>query len=194
MKWGVRKDKRYGSDDIVIDKGTSIHRIVPKNFVENEKGHKGHAYASVLSEDTDRYRYFAKLLGGGEKNYVDMTFEAKDVIVSPGEKKRVDEFVRLMSENMSAREAMIKGTRNVLNFMPKSTLDKLDDPKKRASAYRKFSYLLVSNRNLRDPYFSNLEKQGYGMIIDDADRLGGISKAPVIIFDRNKSLTKPTYD
>ena len=26
------------------------------------------------------------------------------------------------------------------------------------------------------------------MVIDDADAMGGISKSPVIIFDRNKSL------
>ena len=70
----------------------------------------------------------------------------------------------------------------------KSTLNKLDDPKKAEKAFRKFSYLLVSNRDLRDPYFKELEKQGYSMVIDDADAMGGISKSPVIIFDRNKSL------
>ena len=59
---------------------------------------------------------------------------------------------------------------------------------KAEKAFRKFSYLLVSNRDLRDPYFKELEKQGYSMVIDDADAMGGISKSPVIIFDRNKSL------
>lgn len=192
MKWGVRKSRKYADDDIVIDKGTSIRRIVPKNFVENEKAHKGHAYASVLEEDTKRYRDFAKMFGATGDNYVNMEFKAKDVIVSPGEKKRVDEFVKLMSENTTAKQAMVKGTRSIFNFMPKSTLEKLDDPKKRDKAYRKFSYMLVSNRELRDPYFKSLEDQGYSMIIDDADRLGGISNSPIIVFDRSKSLTGPT--
>lgn len=57
MKWGVRryqnKDGTYTSlgkrrkrGDIVIDKGTDVHRIVPKEWLENEKGYSGHAYAS----------------------------------------------------------------------------------------------------------------------------------------------------
>lgn len=49
QKWGVRRyqnkdgrltaagKKRYSDDDIVIDKGTEIHRIVPKEWVEKEK-------------------------------------------------------------------------------------------------------------------------------------------------------------
>ena len=93
-----------------------------------------------------------------------------------------------MDSNPDARNALIKSTRSPLTFMPKSTLNKLDDPKKAEKAFRKFSYLLVSNRDLRDPYFKALEKQGYAMVIDDADAMGGISKSPVIIFDRNKSL------
>ena len=199
QRWGVRryqnKDgsltaigrKRYSDDDIVIDKGTEIHRIVPKEWVEKEKQHSGHAYASYKKEDTERYKHFARMLGDGN-NYVDMTFKAKDVIVSPSKKKRVDEFIKLMDSDPNARQAMIKATRNPLVFMPKSTLSKLDNPKKAEKAYEKFAYLVVSKRDLRDPYFKQLENAGYSMIIDDADVRGGISKAPIIVFDRKKSM------
>ena len=202
QKWGVRRfqnedgsltpagKKRYddGDDrDIVIKKGDEIHRVIPKDWLEKEKTLSGHAYATFKKEDTERYKHFARLFGDGD-NYVDMTFKAKDVIVSPSKKKRVDEFIKLMDSNPDARNALIKSTRSLLTFMPKSTLNKLDDPKKAEKAFRKFSYLLVSNRDLRDPYFKALEKQGYAMVIDDADAMGGISKSPVIIFDRNKSL------
>ena len=78
--------KRYSDDDIVIDKGTEIHRIVPKEWVEKEKQYSGHAYASYKKEDTERYKHFARMLGDGN-NYVDMTFKAKDVIVSPSKKE-----------------------------------------------------------------------------------------------------------
>lgn len=155
--------------------------------MKEKKTLSGHAYATFKKEDTERYKHFARLFGNGD-NYVDMTFKAKDVIVSPSKQKRVDEFIKLMDSNPTARNALLKSTRSPLCFMLKSTLNKLDDPKKAEKAFRKFSYLLVSNRDLRDPYFKELEKQGYSMVIDDADAMGGISKSPVIIFDRNKSL------
>ena len=73
--------------------------------------------------------------------------------------------------------------------MRKSTLNKLDDPKKAEKAYRKFSYLLVSKKDLRDPYFKRLEDAGYTMVLDDADIKGGITQSPFIVFDRNKSIS-----
>ena len=200
MKWGVRRyqnkdgtlttagKKRYSEDDIVVEKGSEIHRIVPKSWVDKEKTYSGHAYASYKPEDVKRYKNIAKLFGGGN-NYVDMTFKLKDVIVSPSKKKRVDEFIKLMDEDPKARETLIKATRNPLIFMPKSRLNKLDDPKQAEKAYEKFSFLLVSKRDLRDPYFKRLEEAGYSMIIDDADVRGGISKSPIIVFDRQKSLS-----
>lgn len=200
MKWGVRRyqkkdgtltsagKKRYSNDDTIIEKGQEIHRIVPKSWVENEKTYSGYAYASYKSEDTERYRYFAKLFGNGN-NYVDMTFKAKDVIVSPSRKKRVDEFVKLMDSNPEARDAMIKATRTPLLFMPKGRLNKLDNPIQAEKAYEKFSFLLATKRELRDPYFKRLEDAGYSMVIDDSDVRGGISKSPIIVFDRQKSLS-----
>lgn len=200
MKWGVRRyqnkdgtlttagKKRYSEDDIIIEKGSEVHRIIPKSWSEREKNLSGHAYASYKTEDTERYKHFASLFGDGD-NYVDMTFKAKDVIVSPSKKKRVDEFVKLIDSNPEAKSAMIKATRNPILFMPKSRLDKLDNPKEAEKAYEKFSYLLVSKRELRDPYFKRLENAGYSMVIDDADVRGGISKSPVIVFDRNTSLS-----
>lgn len=198
MKWGVRKyqnkdgtytslDKHRRRGDIVIDKGADVHRIVPKSWLENEKKYSGHAYASYKKEDTQRYRDFAKMFGDGD-NYVDMTFKAKDLIVSPSRKKRVDEFVKLVDSDPEFRKSLIKNTRNPLVFVPKRKIKDLKNPKNRDAVYEKFVYLLVSKRDLRDPYFKRLESQGYSMILDDADIKAGISKAPVIIFDRNKSL------
>ena len=199
MKWGVRRyqnkdgsltpagKKRYSDDDVVIEKGTEIHRIIPKTWVDKEKNLSGHAYASYKREDTEQYKKFARMFGDGN-NYIDMTFKAKDMIISPSKKRRVDEFIKLMDSDPDARNRMIKATRNPLVFMPKKRLDKLDDPKQAEKAYEKFSYLLVSNKELRDPYFKRLEKAGYSMVIDDADVRGGISKSPIIVFDRNKSL------
>ena len=200
MKWGVRRyqnkdgtltsagKKRYSKEDIVIKKGSEVHRIIPRSWLEKEKNLSGYAYASYKPEDTERYKHFARMFGNGN-NYVDMTFKAKDMIVSPSRKKRVDEFIKLIDSDPEVKKAMIKATRTPLLFMPKRRLDQLNDPKKAEKAYEKFSFLLVSKRELRDSYFKRLEDAGYSMVIDDSDVRGGISKSPVIIFDRNKSMS-----
>lgn len=185
MKWGKRKAKPDG--DIRVGKGSDIHRIIPKEWLEREKSLSGHAYATFKKEDTERYKHFAKLFGGGE-NYVDMNFKTKDILISPSKQKRVDEFIKLMNNNPDAKSALIKATRNPISFMPKKTLDNLDNSKKAEKAFNKFSYLLVTKKNLRNPYFEQLKKQGYNMIIDDADIKSGISKSPIIVFDRDKTL------
>ncbi len=185
--WKKSLDKGQNNDDIVIKKGDEIHRIVPKAWVNNEKKYSGYAYASYKKEDVERYKHFARLFGDGN-NYVDMTFRAKDAVVSPSRKKRIDEFVKLIDSNPEARKALLRATRNPLIFMPKNRLDKLDDPKQAEKAYEKFAFLLVSKKELRDPYFKQLEKAGYSMIIDDADVRGGVSKTPIIVFDRTKSM------
>lgn len=203
QKWGVRNGPPYplsrsqkssaekraesDSDSIKIDKGQTIHRIMPKEWVEKEKDYSGHAYASYRPEDVERYKQFARMFGDGN-NYVDLTFKAKDVLISPSTKRRVDAFIELMDNNLDARNEMIKATRNPFCFMPKSRLNRLDDPEQAKKAYDKFAYLLVTRRNLRDPYFKKLEEEGYSMVMDDADIKGKISSAPIIVFDRKKSL------
>ncbi len=49
MKWGVRRyqnsdgtltsagKKRYSDEDIIIEKGSEVHRIVPRSWSEREK-------------------------------------------------------------------------------------------------------------------------------------------------------------
>ena len=118
-----------------------------------------------------------------------MTYKVKDILISPSKKKRVDEFVKLIDSNPEVRKALLKSTRTPLLFMPKSRLDKLNDPKQAEKAYEKFSFLLATKRELRDPYFNQLKKEGYSMIMDDADIRGKISKAPIIVFDRQKSMS-----
>ena len=196
QKWGVRRyqnpdgtltaegRKRYGND-ITIAKGSEIHRIIPKDWAEKEKTYTGHAYASFIKEDTDRYKQFAKMFG---QQSSDMTFKTMNILKSPSMKRRVDEFVTLMNTNEKARSAMIKSSRGLFNYIPKKYFDKLDNDKTAEKVYQKFAYLLVCKPDLRDPYFKQLSEAGYNMIIDDADVRGGISKQPIIVFERQKML------
>lgn len=183
-----RKDRKsnFHSDDVVLKKGTVVNRVVPKEWASKELSLTGHAYAAFEKEDIETYQRYASLFGG-KNSYVNLEFKVKDILVSPGEKKRVDEFVKLMSKDKQALATLKKAS--PLLFIPKKRLENLTDPKDIARAYRRFSYLLVAKPELREAYFNQLKNDGYSMIIDDADRLGKISSSPVIIFNREKSLS-----
>lgn len=204
MRWGVRRyqkedgsltsagRKRYSknassdAEDVTISAGTSIHRMVPKAWADRERQLTGRAYASYTEDDVERYRNISKLFGAN--SYVDMQFKARDVLVSPSAKKRVDEMIKLIDSDPKVRDSVMKSTRNIFLFVPKKYFDNLDDPKKAERVYRRASYLLATNKDVRDPYFDRLREQGYNMVLDDADIKGGISKSPIIVFDREKSL------
>jgi hypothetical protein len=199
QKWGVRRSEvqlgrantktstEYSSNKITISKGSEIHRMVPKTWVNRELAYGGHAYASFLKSDVEHYKQISALFG--KNSYVDLTFKAKDVLVSPSEKRRVDAFVELMKEDVNFNKNYTKATRNILVFTPKSTIKTIgENTNKTQRAYDNFAYLLVSKPELRDSYISKLEKEGYSMIIDDADRKAKLAESPVIIFDRQKSL------
>ena len=123
QKWGVRRfqnkdgsltpagKQRYDDDDIVIKKGEEIHRIIPKDWLEKEKTLSGHAYATFKKEDTERYKHFAKLFGNGD-NYVDMTFNAKDVIVSIIDDTKTREALAIVNDE-NQRLAIGKGGINI---------------------------------------------------------------------------------
>lgn len=188
MKWGIRKSREYSTEDTVLRRNTTISRVIPKKWEQKEKTFTGRMYAAYKPEDIRGYEKLSSLLG--KHSYVNMDFKVKDILISPGEKKRVDEFIKLMSQDKLALETFRKSS--PLLFIPKERLANLSRQTDIDRAYRQFSFLLVSKPELRDKYFNKLKEQGYNMVIDDADRLAKISKAPIIIFDREKSLSKPT--
>lgn len=194
MKWGVRKQKpvseiKYDTKDVVIKKGSNVHRMIMKANLEKEKDLSGRAYASYKKEDIEKYRKISKMFGTNFGiDYVDMKFKVTKDMVSPSKKKRVDEFIKMIDSDPKDREAMRKSIRNPILMVPKKHLDNLDNANSADKVYNRFAYALVSNKDLRDPYFKRLEKQGYSMMIDDADVNNKIAKAPIIVFDRKKSL------
>lgn len=193
MKWGVRKDQEvrsstgYSPNEIKIAKNSEIHRMVPKSWADKEREYGGHAYASFLKEDVDHYRKISELFG--KNSYVDLSFKTKEVLISPSEKRRVDAFVELMKNDTEFNKSFTKATRNIIVFTPKSDIKKVGlNDKSTNKAYDNFAYLLVSKSELRDPYISKLQKEGYSMVVDDADRKAKLAASPIIIFDRKNSL------
>ena len=197
MKWGHRKkedepvgkkrSKKTEDDDIRVSKGTTIHRVIPKGWEEAEKKLKGRAYASYKDDDVEQYRSIGKMFSNPNNRYIDMSFKASEHLVAPSRKKRIDEFVNLINSDPATKQAFIKATRSPLNYVSKKKIENLDKEKNIDKAYKKFAFLLVCKPELREPYFDRLKKEGYNMVIDDADS-GRLSESPVIIFNREKSL------
>lgn len=200
-------------DEVVIEKGVDIHRIVPRKWKE-EFDYNGHAYAFYKKEDVVRYKRIVSLLGYRicrtishlamrqipgrslpsnlthfEGPYVDMKFKTTETLISPSEEKRIDEFIKLMNSDKKARNMFTKETRNPLFFISINKLNNLKNTKYAKKAYRIFTYLLPYKKDLRNLYFNQLEKQGYSMVLDDGDIKRKITKSPIIIFDRQKSLS-----
>lgn len=201
QRWGVRRfqnkngsltnagKKRY-NDDIVLKKGTVIHRI----SMVNHENHTGHAYAAYKEKDVKTY---AKALSGFMDVY-DMEFKACEDIVSPSKKKRVDTFIQLNNESSEFRHNAAKAS--IMKYIPgvvkhyEKKYSNLENASQKVKddAYQAFAYALVYDKKLRDQYFSTLKKQGYNAMIDDADvGRGANTESPLIIFDRQRSLSKP---
>lgn len=202
MKWGVRRyqnedgsltntgRKRY-SDDVVIDKGTEIHRI---SMIDNET-HTGHAYAAYKEQDVKKY---AQALNSFMDVY-DMKYTALENIVSPSKQKRVDTFIQMHNDSAEVRRSAAEAKASIMKYIPgvvkhyeKKYSNLADaDQKTKDSAYDAFAYALVYDKKLRERYFSTLQKQGYNAVIDDADVGRGMNtESPLIIFDRQRSLSE----
>ena len=184
----VAAQKKIDNADLVLKKGTTINRVVPKKWAESEKTHKGHAYASFSEEDRKTYTRMASLIGGGTKLNNLIEFKATKTLKSPSNAKRVSEFKKLMDRDPEIKAELNKAMNSPLYLKDKRHLRNLDNPKSLKKAYRTFAYMQALKPNIRDAYFNQLKEQGYNMVIDDADRMNGVSKQPIIVMDREKNL------
>ena len=189
MKWGVRRTpeqlgRRTRTDEFVLRKGTKLHRL---STVDNET-HDGHAFATFKPSDTRRY--LRRSLFFRQKSF-DMTMKATKDLVSPSQKQRVDEFIKLCSDDPDFIHDLAKGTSKWMTFSDPKKLEeqyrKMTEAEMRTRGYNNFSTTLAVDKTTRNKYFQRLSEKGYNMIIDDADAQL-LSDSPVIIFDRADTL------
>lgn len=187
MKWGVRKKVETSTntrkDAFVLKKGTTIHRTT---YNQNEVN-KGHAYATFKPKDAKGYAFRQKLFSGGKITY-DMSMKAKENLISPSKKERVETFVNLMLKDPDFVKAhQTQKAMYTLMKTPEKKTEIEQNIKKLQREYEMFAVELGGNETLRQKYFAELNKKGYNMIIDDADA-AVVSNSPIVIFDRGKSL------
>lgn len=185
MKWGVRKDRiNTRKDSFILKKGTPIHRSV---YDITDANRDGSAFASFKNKDAKKYASRNKRFSEGKTTY-DISMVASEDLISPSKKERVNTFVNLMMSDPKFKEAYRK---------QKQVYQVLKNPEKQKKIeltvkglekeYSTFAVGLGGSEELRKRYFSELNKKGYNMIIDDADA-GILSDSPILIFDRKKSL------
>lgn len=212
MKWGVRRFqdedgslKRAGvirqrqnraklesdaeDDDIVIKKGQEFKRASNSDEADPSKGGK-HAYVAYRKSDVDAYASYLE----GEYQ---ITFKAKENIVSPSERKRVDTFIGMLDldKKTVVSEMARSKHENALLFRRSQkgyerAFLKMSEKKLREKGYLAFQQSLVDSAPNRELFFEALKKQGYNAVIDDNDVRNGLAKSPLIIFDRNKSIQR----
>jgi hypothetical protein len=189
MRWGHRKERELSTDNLVIKKGTVLNRV---STVSNETN-SGHAYATFKKKDSIGYMQRSMLFA---PTY-NMKLIAKEDLIAPSEKQRVDAFIDLMRKDGTFSQSMAKAQAKQQIFGTEKGFQKKYDQliaaKKEAEAYKDFKIVIGFNKELQSKYFSELKKKGFNLTLDEADA-GVLSESPIIVLDRAKSLKLAQVD
>lgn len=195
MKWGIRRyqnydgsltaagKRRYKSDSpedakrIVLKKGQELYRTTNK-----KEEHKGHAYVTINKKDAKQYEDWGD---------VHATYKALKDIAIPSEDERIKTAVDLIKNDdkvrMEVARMQIGFTKGNYKKLTNMSLDKIGD-----RPYKTFVASLDENQTIRDRYFQSLQEKGYNAVEDVMDQ-GFVSDMPLIIFDREQTLSKASY-
>lgn len=123
-----------------------------------------------------------------EKKTFDLSMIAKEDLISPSKRERVSTFIELMVNDPKFKEAYQAQKQTYQLIKNPNKAKKINQTvKELEKEYSMFAVSLGGNEELRKRYFSELNKKGYNMVIDDADA-AIIANSPIIVFDRKKSL------
>lgn len=195
MKWGVRRDR-----DIRVKAGAKITRVSTSDERKKDISRK-HAYVATNRKDRKTYgTKFAKQLARDEALYKNnptdiyrIRYKAKNDLVSPSKRKRIDEFnkikndPRVLKETVKSLKEEYQGGSSEFSLMTDKQVSNYLNKAKPEEQYYAFSFSILSSKYNRNKYFGVLQNQGYNALIDDVDA-GSYSKAPMIVFDRYKDL------
>lgn len=208
MHWGVRRDRQTPSVDlkapkgvtmrrdgsIDISKGAQLQRLVRSNGKSLPM--KGLTYASLNDYDNARYikTIGGKGLFGGGRNQI-LSIQATKPIKAPS----LNESTKITSRLLTSDAEFRKSALSPLGFpiSDKELKQIRDDPTgSTARAWNtQINHMMTYDSSVypgiphvQQAFKSELQKQGYSALRDENDFQTGVSKAPVIIFDPEKSL------
>ena len=162
---------------VLVAKGQEAYRTM--GLKEN---HKGHAYVTINKKDAKAYE------GWGDYH---ATYKALEDIIIPSKDERVKTAVELIKNDPEVRmhiaKAQIGFTSGNYKRFADASLEKLA-----GRPYNTFVSGLDEDKTVRDKYFKALRDKGYNAVEDVMDQ-GFISDMPLIIFDREKTLSEARY-
>jgi hypothetical protein len=216
MKWGVRryqnkdgsltnlgrrhygKGEKANSNDFVIKKGTTFHRVAGSA----NSGYTNGVFATYRTDDRELYK---GVLGRmrlnpkssvtkGDKRIYDVSLTAGKDIRIPSKESRLELF-RSFTNNKRNRadvEKIIAKQGKLKNF----SFDKIKNDKDLTKAYQYFNEAMGrgtghGNKVIKR-FYEHGKKKGYDAVVDENDvRLSTFkAKAPLIFFDTNDSISK----
>ena len=196
QNWGVKHGPPYPLDAekhrTVIKKGNHLKRLT----VNDESNKKGSAYVTINKSDSNRYKGFfsanlRRLNRGKDVLQIDMT--AKEDLISPSRKERVDAFIELYKNDKNIGKELGEYYKENWHYFSPGTkkhyekkFSNLSDEELTTTGYKVFASSLGAKDYTRSKYFESLKNKGFNMVIDDLDA-GKYGKEPAILFEREKS-------
>lgn len=185
-----------GDEDIMFRKGSVVQHVMTTPTKDLDR----HLFVAATPEDKANYAgFFAALTK--YRNKVDtmyrMELKATETLVSPGKKKRVDEFIKLYNEDKVniSRELAEFNKREYGGYFKKDVdyyakkFEGMSMKELKSEGYYTFFNSLFSSEYNRNQYFNRLKSQGYNSVVDDNDKRSFMqSKAPLIVFNAQESL------
>lgn len=192
MKWGERNGPPYplSKQKNKANNGPGCNRKIVRNKGDDlyrtstlKENHRGHAYVTINKKDAEVYE------GWGD---VHATYKALEDIVIPTKSTQLREACKLIKNDAEVRMAIAKAqigfTSGNYKRLTNMSLDKIGK-----RPYNTFVAMLADDASIRNKYISVLSENGYNAMIDMMDE-GFMADMPLIIFDRAKTLSLPTYD
>lgn len=185
-----------GDKDIMFRKGSVVQHVMTTPTKDLDR----HLFVAATPEDKANYAgFFAALTK--YRNKADMMYrmelKATETLVSPGKKKRVDEFIKLYNEDKVniSRELAEFNKREYGGYFKKDVdyyakkFEGMSMKELKSEGYYTFFNSLFSSEYNRNQYFNRLKSQGYNSVVDDNDKRSFMqSKAPLIVFNAQESL------
>lgn len=184
--------------DIVFRKGSIVQHVM----TTPEKDLDRHLFVAATPEDKANYAgFFAALTK--YRNKADMMYrmelKANETLISPGKQKRVEEFLKLYNDDKVniSRELAEFNKREYGGYFKKDVdyyakqFENMSMKELKSTGYYTFFNSLFSSDYNREQYFNRLKSQGYNSVVDDNDKRSFMqSKAPLIVFNAQESLSK----
>lgn len=186
-----RDYKDYGDGRIEIKKGTNLQRLVGAN---NKQDLSGTTYASFTKHDNNSYLKVITgkgFLGGGRDTK--LTLKTTADLKSPSTNDAAKMFFKMLKNNPDLAETYSKTM-----FGRKYSDKELDSAingelsKKMLEEYQmansSFMFTDDDSRKVKNAYYDVVSKNGYNMLRDENDVVGGYAKAPVILLNCEKTV------